>query len=58
MSFIYNIFDNNRLEVLFTSNKTKTFYPKMSKRKVSKNRKVPKMKINNRNNIQKRTLRY
>ncbi len=57
MSFNYNIFDNNT-EVSTTSNQTKTFYPKMSKRKVSKNRKVPKMKINNRNNFQKRTLRY
>ncbi len=57
MSFNYNIFDNNT-EVSNTSNKTKTFYPKMNKRQFSRYNKIPKKRITNRNNFQKRTLRH
>lgn len=54
---MYNIFDNNT-EVSNTSNKTKTFYPKMNKRQFSRYNKMPRVKIISRNNFQNRTLRY
>jgi len=57
MWFMYNIFDNNT-EVSNTSNKTKTFYPKMNKRQFSRYNKMPRVKIISRNNFQNRTLRY
>jgi hypothetical protein len=57
MSNNYNIFDDNT-EVNNTSNKTKKIYPKMNKRQFSKYNIIPKKIINNRNNFQKRTLRY
>jgi hypothetical protein len=57
MWFMYNIFDNNT-EVRNTSKSKTKFYPKMNKRQFSKYNNIPKKIINNRNNFQKRTLRY
>ena len=57
MSNNYNIFDDNT-EVNNTSKSKTKFYPKMNKRQFSKYNNIPKKIINNRNNFQKRTLRY
>ena len=57
MSLNYNIFDNNT-EVSTTSNQTKTFYTKVSKRQFSRYNKMPRVKIISRNNFERRTLRY
>ena len=43
MSLNYNIFDNNT-GVSTTSNQTKTFYPKASKRQFSRYNKMPRVR--------------